>query len=73
MFLFCSAFHKAPQFNSECFLGEKGGGGGGGGGGSYTCLDPALLVVLFWLAFLSVSLFIVCFSGIAHNSQPVAG
>ena len=32
---------------------------------SYTFLCPAL-VVLFWLAFLSVSLFLVCFSGVVH-------
>ena len=30
---------------------------------SYTFSYPALLVVLFWLAFLSVSLFVVCFWG----------
>ena len=40
------------------------GGGGGGGGGGYTLLYPALFVVLFWLAFPSVSLIIVCFSGV---------
>ena len=43
-----------------------------GGGGAYT-LHPALLVVLFWIAFLSVSLFLVCFSGVVDMSQPVAG
>ncbi len=46
-----------------------------GVGGSYTFLCPALLVVLFSLAFLSVSLFLllVCFSGVVHMSRPVAG
>ena len=34
------------------------------GGGSYAFLYPALLVVLFWLAFLSVFLFLVWFSGL---------
>ena len=49
-------------------LGRWGGGGGGGGGQSYTCLYPALLVVLFSLAFLSVSLSLhsVLFGGSAH-------
>ena len=42
--------------------------GGGGGGVSYN-LYPTLLVVLFWLAFLSVSLFLVCFLGVIHMSQ----
>ena len=32
-------------------------------------LYPALLVVLFWLAFPSVSLLLVCFSGVVHMSQ----
>ena len=41
-------------------------------GGSYI-VYPALLVVLFWLAFPSVSLLLVCFSGVVHMSQPVAG
>ena len=36
------------------------------GGGSYAFLYPALLVVLFWLAFLSVFLFLVWFSGVVH-------
>ena len=40
---------------------------------SYNFLYPALLVVLFWLAFPSVSLFLVCFLGVIHMSQPVAG
>ena len=53
------------SFNSECLL-------GGGGGVSYI-LYPAVLEVLFLLAFLSVSLFLVCFSGVVHMSQPVAG
>ena len=68
MFLFCSAFHRAPLILNAS-LGE----GKGGGGGSYTFLYPALLVVLFWLAFLSVSLFLVCFLEVVHMSQPVAG
>ena len=38
----------------------------GGGGGGYIFLFPALLVVLFWLAFLSVSFFLVCFLGVVH-------
>ena len=38
-------------------------GAWGGVGGSCTYLYPALLVVLFWLAFLSVSLF---FGGSPH-------
>ena len=46
------------------------GGWGGGGGGSYTFLYPQF-VVLLWLAFLSVSLFLVCFLGVVHMSQPV--
>ena len=45
---------------------------GRGGGVSYI-LYPAVLEVLFLLAFLSVSLFLVCFSGVVHMSQPVAG
>ena len=36
-------------------------------------LYPALVVVLFWLASPSVSLLLVCFSGVVHMSQPVAG
>ena len=66
MFLFCSTFHRAPLILNASF------GGGVGGGGSYTVF-PALLVVLFWLVFLSVSLFLVCFSWVVHMSQPVAG
>ena len=46
------------SFNSECFL---WGWGWAGGGRSYTFLYPALLVVLFWFAFLSVSLLLACF------------
>ena len=67
MFLFCSAFHEAPLILNASF-----GGGVGWGGGSYI-VYPALLVVLFWLAFPSVSLLLVCFSGVVHMSQPVAG
>ncbi len=55
------AFHRAPLI-----LNALGWGRGGGG-------VIHLLVVLFWLAFLSVSLFLVCFSGVVHMSQPVAG
>ena len=53
---------SSGSFNSECL------GGGGGGGQSYPCLYPALLVVLFLLAFLSVSLSLhsVLFGGSAH-------
>ena len=40
--------------------------GQGGVGLDDTFLYPALLVVLFWLAFLSVSLFLVCFLGVVH-------
>ena len=54
MFFFCSAFHKDPLILSASF----------GEGFIYT-LYPVLLVVLFWLTFLSVSLFLVCFSGVA--------
>ena len=36
-------------------------------------LYPALVVVLFWLASPSVSLLLVCFLGVVHMSQPVAG
>ena len=53
VFLFCSAFHQAPLILNAW-------GGGGGGGQSYPCLYPALLVVLFLLAFLSVSLSSQC-------------
>ena len=42
-------------------------------GGSLTFLYSALLVVLFWFAFLSVSVVLVCFLGVVHMSQPVAG
>ena len=48
-------------------------GGAVGGGGSFTFLYPVLLVILFWLAFLSVSLFLVCFLGVVLMSQPLAG
>ncbi len=62
-FLFCPAFHQVPLIlnaSLSVFF-------------SYTFLYPALLVVLFWLAFPSVSLFLVCISGVVHMSQPVAG
>ena len=58
MFLFCAAFHKAPLILNASW-----------GGVSNTFLYPALLVVLFWLAFLNVSLFSVCFLGVVHMSQ----
>ena len=61
MFWLCAAFHKAPLILNASF-----------GVFSYT-LYPAVLVVLFWLAFPSVSLLLVCFSGVVHMSQPVAG
>ena len=65
----CSAFHEAPLILNASF-------------GffhffiiifSYTFLYPALLLVLSYLAFPSVSLLLVCFSGVVHMSQPVAG
>ena len=65
VFCFCPVFHKA-SFNSECFLLELVF--------FHTpFLYPALLVVLFWVAIPSVSLLLVCFSGVVHMSQPVAG
>ena len=42
-------------------------------GGSYTFLYPALLVGLFWLAFLSVSLFLVFFLGVVHMYVTACG
>ena len=71
VFLFCAAFHEAPLTLNASWVG--GYGGGGGGGGTCTFLYPALLVAVFWLALLSVSLFLVCFLGVVHMSQPVAG
>ena len=62
-FLFCPAFHQVPLIlnaSLSVFF-------------PYTFMYPALLVVLFWLAFPSVSLFLVCISGVVHMSQPVAG
>ena len=54
----------------------RGLDGGGGGGGAYTFLYQALLVVLFWLAFPSVSskcAFHICHSlwqgGFTHNHK----
>ena len=70
MCLFGSVFHRASLILNAS---EVVRGGGGGGGGWFTFLYPALLVVLFWLAFLSVSLFLVCFLGVVLMSQPVAG
>ncbi len=61
VFLLCAVFHKAP-FNLNASFGVF----------SYT-LYPVLFVVLFWLAFPSVSLLLVSFSGVVHMSQPVAG
>ena len=49
------------SFNSECFLWVF----------FSDTLCPALLVVLFWLAFPSVSLFIVCFSDVVHISHSL--
>ena len=46
---------------------------GGGGGGSYICLFPALHVVLFWLSFLSVSLFLVYSLGVLHMYVTACG
>ena len=63
VFLFCPAFHKAPSILNASF----------GVFFPYFFLYPALLVVLFWLAFPSVSLLLVCFLGVVHMSQPVAG
>ena len=61
VFWFCAAFHKASLILNASF-----------GVFSYT-LYPAVLVVLFWLVFPTVSLLLVCFSGVVHISQPVAG
>ena len=61
---------KVPLILNASFVGA---GNEGWWGESYTFLYPALLVVLFWLAFLSVSLSVVCFLGVVHMSQPVAG
>ena len=61
MFLLRAAFHQAPLILNASF-----------GFFSYT-LFPAARVVLFWLVFPSVSLLSVCFSGVVHMSQPVAG
>ena len=66
--VFCSAFHIAPLILIASFW-----GGLGGRGETYPFLYPALLVVLFWLAFPNVSLLIVCFFGVVHMSQPVVG
>ena len=61
MLLLCAEFHQAPLILNASF-----------GVFSYT-LYPAVLVVLFWLVFPSVSLLSVCFSGVVHMSQTVAG
>ena len=63
--LFCLAFHKVPLILNASF--------GGNGGVSYTFSYSTPLVVLLWLAFLSVSLSVVCFLGVVNMSQPVAG
>ena len=55
---------SSGSFNSECFLWCVF---------SYTFLYQTLLAVLFWLAFPSVSLFLVYFLGVVQMSQPVAG
>ena len=46
---------------------------GGGGGGFIHVLYPAVLVVLFCLAFLSVSFFLVCFLGVVHMYVTACG
>ena len=56
VFLFCPVFHEAPLILNASF----------GCCFSYTFLYPALFVVLFWLAFPSVPLLLVCFSGVVH-------
>ena len=43
--------------------------GEGGSGGFIHLLVPSSFVVLFWLAFLTVPLFIVCFSGVVYMWQ----
>ena len=53
---FCPAFHKAPLILNASF----------GVFFPYTFLYPALFVVLFWLAFLNVSLHSMLFGGSAH-------
>ena len=45
----------------------------GGVAGRYIFLFPALLVVLFWLAFLSVSFFLVCFLGVVDMYVTACG
>ena len=58
--LLCLAFHQAPSILNASF---------GLFSGIFLC--PAHLVVLFWLALLSVSLFLIllCFSGVVHMLQ----
>ena len=56
VFLFCTAFHKVPLILNASF----------GVCFPYTSLYPALFMVLFWLVFPSVSLLLVCFSGVVH-------
>ena len=63
---FSSAFHKAPLILNASFWVD-----GVGGGGTYTFLYPALLLVLLWLVFLSVSLHSVLFGGSAHVTACV--
>ena len=66
--LFTNAY---GSFNSECFF--TVGWVGVGWRGSYTFLYVALLVVLFWLAFLNVSFFLVCFLGVLHMYVTARG
>ncbi len=61
--LFTNAY---GSFNSECFFGV-------GWRGSYTFLSETLLVVLFWLAFLNVSFFLVCFLGVVDMYVTACG
>ena len=63
LFLFCPVFHQAPLIVNASFSVFF----------LYAFLNPALFVVLFWLVFPSVSVLSVCFWGVVHMSQPVAG
>ena len=72
VFLFCSAFHRASLI-LDASLRWSGLGGCVCGGGFIHVLSPALLVVLFWLAFLSVCFFLVCFLGVVHMYVTACG